>query len=118
MLLAFSGDEFAGSLAWIDHEDEVEILQFFAIDRRRGVGSELIEAVVQRTAELGRSRVFVITTNDNIDALRFYQRRGFRLRALRPRALKDARSRLKPSIPSEGDYGIYKRDELELERDV
>ena len=57
--------------------------------------------------------IWLVTTNDNVDALRFYQRLGFRLRALRAGAVDDARRDLKPSIPVEHD-GIAIRDELEL----
>jgi hypothetical protein len=56
-----------------------------------------------------------MTTNDNLGALRFYQRRGFSLVALRPGAVERARAR-KPTIPPIGDFGIRLRDELELER--
>jgi hypothetical protein len=55
------------------------------------------------------------TTNDNVDALRFYQRRGFRLAALRTRAVDELRRRLKPTIPAVGEHGIPIRDEIELE---
>ena len=54
-----------------------------------------------------------MTTNDNLRALRFYQRRGFRLKELRPGAVNDAR-RLKPQIPLYGADGIPMRDEIEL----
>src|SRR5260370_862830 len=54
-------------------------------------------------------------TNDNLDALRFYQRRGFRIAAVRPGAV-DAARRRKPSIAAVGDYGIARHDELELVR--
>jgi hypothetical protein len=53
-----------------------------------------------------------------VDALRFYQRRGFRLAALHPGAVDDSRTRLKPEIPELGDYGIPIRDELELEQEI
>jgi hypothetical protein len=46
--------------------------------------------------------------------LRFYQRRGFELTALRRRAVEASR-RLKPQIPAIGLYGIPIRDELELD---
>ncbi len=59
--------------------------------------------------------MFLITTNDNTPALRFYQRRGFRLVALRPGAI-DAARRLKPGIPAVGLDGIPLRDEIELEQ--
>ena len=57
----------------------------------------------------------MLTTNDNLDALRFYQRRGFRLAELRPGAVDRARERLKPEIPRTGEHGIPLRDELVLE---
>jgi ribosomal protein S18 acetylase RimI-like enzyme len=57
----------------------------------------------------------VLTTNDNVDALRFYQRRGFRLVELRPGAVDAAREVLKPEIPRAGAYGVPLRDELVLE---
>jgi hypothetical protein len=60
----------------------------------------------------------VLTTNDNVDALRFYQRRGFRLAELHPGAVDEARARLKPEIPRVGDHGIPLRDELMLEKEV
>jgi hypothetical protein len=57
----------------------------------------------------------VVTTNDNLGALRFYQRRGFVLAALRPGAITEARRTLKPEISEIGADGIPIRDELELE---
>ncbi len=116
MLLAEAGGELAGLLTWIDDGEQVEILNFHATEPQHGAGTALIEELASRCGHMGRRAIVVTTTNDNLDALRFYQRRGFRLTALRPGALEDARARLKPSIPTEGDYGIYKRDELELER--
>ncbi len=63
----------------------------------------------------GCRRLHVVTTNDNVDALRFYQKRGFVLCELRRDAITAGR-RLKPTIPWLGTYGIPLRDELELER--
>jgi len=59
-----------------------------------------------------------MTTNDNLRALGFYQRRGFRLASLRPGAVDEARRTLKPEIPEIGDDGIPIRDELDLEMDL
>ena len=61
-------------------------------------------------------RLWLITTNDNLDALRFYQRRGLRLAALRPGAVDESRAALKPSIAEVGEYGIPIRDEIVLEK--
>ena len=59
----------------------------------------------------------LITTNDNLDALRFYQRRGFALTELRPGAVDESR-RMKPQIPLVGAHGIPIRDELVLVREL
>ena len=56
-----------------------------------------------------------IRPNDNVDALRFYQRRGMRLVRLWPDAVTQARKLLKPEIPLVGADGITVRDELELD---
>ncbi len=69
----------------------------------------------ERAAELGCSRIFVITTNDNVEALRFYQRRGFRLAELRAGDVDRSRRELRPEIPEVGEFGIEIRDEIELE---
>jgi len=92
---------------------ECELTFIAAFERQRGVGTALLEAVLDAAA--GCDRIWLATTNDNLDALRFYQRRGFRLTALRPEAVDEARSRLKPQIGTVGEFGIPLRDELELE---
>ena len=71
------------------------------------MGTALIETVL---AETGCRRLWLITTNDNTDALRFYQRRGFRLAELHPGAVDRSRATLKPEIPVIGDHGIPIRD--------
>jgi ribosomal protein S18 acetylase RimI-like enzyme len=80
-----------------------------------GIGSALIEAVAAAVAAQGARELWLVTTNDNVDALRLYQRRGFHLARLHPGAMERARA-LKPTIPPSGPYGIPKRDELILVR--
>jgi N-acetylglutamate synthase-like GNAT family acetyltransferase len=80
-----------------------------------GSHQPLVESLAERARATGCARLVVATTNDNVDALRFYQRRGFHLIALRPGSIEDAR-RLKPSIPAVGEHGIPLRDEIELAR--
>ena len=62
-------------------------------------------------------RVWLVTTNDNLEALRFYQRRGFRLAQLRCGAVDEARRHLKPAIPASGFFGIPVHDEIVLEQE-
>jgi ribosomal protein S18 acetylase RimI-like enzyme len=94
-----------------------EILTLEAFVQWRGVGTTLVEAYVERARAAGLREVVVVTTNDNIDALRFYQKRGFAIREVRVNAIEAAR-RLKPEIPSTGAYGLPIRDEIELGREV
>jgi ribosomal protein S18 acetylase RimI-like enzyme len=91
----------------------LEIATINALSRHQGIGTMLIEAVRAEAKRLGCHHVTLTTTNDNIGALRFYQRRGFRLAAVRPGAVDRARQR-KPEIPRTGDFGIPLRDEIDL----
>lgn len=94
--------------------NEVEILTLDSRSEGRGVGSLLLERVASWAAELGVLRVMLLTTNDNLHALRFYQRRGYRLVAIHRDSMIEAR-RIKPTIPELGHHGIPLTDELELE---
>jgi GNAT superfamily N-acetyltransferase len=107
-----------GVLTYIASGDGCEILTLHASERRAGTGTALIEEVERRAAERGCRRLWLLTTNDNVDALRFYQRRGFRLAELNPGAVDDSRRTLKPEIPETGEYGIPIRDEVVLEKEV
>lgn len=91
----------------------LEIVTINALDPHTGIGTLLIEAVRAEAKHRGCHEITLTTTNDNIGALRFYQRRGFRLAALRPGAVDRSRLR-KPEIPRTGDYGIPLRDEIDL----
>jgi len=104
----------AGLLTYRIDGGDCEVVTINAFPTGAGVGTALMEAAAAAARDAGCRRVWLITTNDNLRALRFYQRRGFRLAALHRDAL--ARSReLKPSIPEVGLDGIPLRDELELE---
>lgn len=94
-----------------------EIVTLEAFRQWRGIGTALVERIAEIAAEGGYRELTVVTTNDNLDALRFYQSRGFRLFALRPGAVDAARA-LKPEIAPTGNYGLPIRDELELRREL
>jgi ribosomal protein S18 acetylase RimI-like enzyme len=98
-----------GLLTYRRADGECEIAIIAAASRQRGVGTALIQSLCDVVDE----PVWLVTTNDNIDALRFYQRRGFRLRALHVGGV-DAARQLKPQIGVVGEYDIPRRDELEL----
>jgi RimJ/RimL family protein N-acetyltransferase len=94
--------------------DGVEVVTIDALRRRSGIGTALLARVIQVAEGSGVARVWLITTNDNLRAIRFYQRRGFRITAVDPGAADRARL-LKPSIPLVADNGVALHDELELE---
>ncbi|MBZ0303030.1 MAG: GNAT family N-acetyltransferase, partial [Anaerolineae bacterium] len=93
---------------------DCEIVTLNSVQEGQGVGTALIEVVKQAAAEEGCTRLWLITTNDNFNALRFYQKRDFRIVAVYPGALDQSR-KVKPEIPLFGYHGIPLRDEIELE---
>jgi GNAT superfamily N-acetyltransferase len=105
----------AGLLTYVVEGGACEILTLHATSQWQGAGTALVEAARRIATDEGCDRLWVVTTNDNVDALRFYQRRGFRLAVLRPGAVDESRRTLKPEISPAGDYGIPLRDEIELE---
>ena len=107
-----------GMLTYVPEPDwqQCEILTLHSDRQWHGTGTALVEAAVQLARRQGCTRLWVITTNDNIDALRFYQRRGFRLVTVHRGAVDRSRASLKPEIPQVGAYGIPIRDEIELEQ--
>ena len=114
-LPALVADDHTGLLTYEIKPDgtHAEIITLNALAPGQKTGTALVNALVTMFAERGVRFLQVTMTNDNLDALRFYQRRGFRLTALRPGAVNEARM-LKPSIPTIGKYGIPMRDEVEL----
>jgi GNAT superfamily N-acetyltransferase len=113
-IVAVEGDEIVGVATFRFADNECELVTLDALRRWGGIGSALLAHVGQEAAARGCRRLWLTTTNDNVDAIRFYQRRGLRLVAIRPDAIDEAR-RIKPSIPEIGEYGIPIHDELEFE---
>lgn len=111
--VAFVGDTPQGLLTYDIKGVDCKILTLDSIVERCGIGRALLAALLQFLSSNGFQRAWLITRNDNTDALKFYQKRGFRLRALYPDAVKESR-KLKPEIPEVGIDGIAIRDELEL----
>jgi GNAT superfamily N-acetyltransferase len=104
-----------GLLTWILHGDQLEVLSLHCRVENAGAGSALLEAAAELAAGRGCRRLWLLTTNDNLRALGFYQRRGLRLCALHAGAVERDRA-LKPEIPEVNpNNGIPLRDLLELE---
>jgi ribosomal protein S18 acetylase RimI-like enzyme len=111
---AANQSERVGLLTYRIEGDQCELVTIDAFTQFGGVGTHLLEAVTKEASAAGCKRLWLITTNDNLDAIRFYQRRGFQLVTIHRNALDRSRE-LKPSIPLVGEYQIPLRDEIELE---
>lgn len=112
--IALHREEPVGLATYRIEGDECELMSLNSLVEGRGIGAALIAAVREVARAAGCRRLWLITTNDNLGALRFYQKHGFRLAALYPNALALSR-RFKPQIPMTGLEGIPLRDEIEME---
>jgi GNAT superfamily N-acetyltransferase len=93
---------------------ECELLVLYSAVEGVGIATGLVERVKQAAIDAGCKRLWLITTNDNIHAIRWYQRRGFVIADVHINALAESR-KLKPEIPLIGDNDIPLRDEIEFE---
>ena len=98
-------------------DDACEVVTLNSLVQVAGVGTALMAAAEQYARDQGCRRLWLITTNDNAHALRFYQRRGLRIAAIHVGAIAAARA-LKPEIPLTGNDGIPIRDEIEMEKEL
>jgi ribosomal protein S18 acetylase RimI-like enzyme len=94
---------------------ECEIVTLDAFTPGRGVGRALLTVAEEFALQRKLTRLWLITSNDNIGALGFYQKVGFRLVAVHRDGITEARKR-KPQIPLVARNGIPIRDEIELEK--
>ncbi|MCL4255775.1 MAG: GNAT family N-acetyltransferase [Anaerolineae bacterium] len=104
----------AGLITYHIEGRSCQIITIDSLQQDMGVGAKLLEVVKQAAVENGCKRLWLVTTNDNLEALRFYQKWGFHLVAVYPNALVESR-KLKPQIPIIGKHDIPLRDEIELE---
>lgn len=112
--IAYNGPDCVGEITYTMSEAGCEIVTLDSEFEGQGLGTKLINAVVEEAQKQNCQRVFLITTNDNLNALGFYQKRGFELVRINRGAVNEAR-KLKPSIPMIGMNNIPLRDEIELE---
>jgi GNAT superfamily N-acetyltransferase len=103
-----------GLLTYALEDENCEIVTLDSTKPGIGIGTLLIQAVTQAAQAAGCERLWLITTNDNLHALRFYQKRGFTLVAIHRHAV-DAARQLKPRISLLGSDQIPIHDEIELE---
>jgi ribosomal protein S18 acetylase RimI-like enzyme len=111
--IAVQDGERVGLATYHIEDERCELVSLDALCQYMGIGTELLEAVEEAARAADCRCVWCITTNDNLDALRFFQRRGFQVSDFRIGGMEKIRM-LKPNIPATGCYGIAIRDEIEL----
>lgn len=108
-------ENIVGLLTYIVYDSILEITSLDSLRENQGIGSALVNMAVREAGERGLQKIVLITTNDNIDAIRFYQKRGFDMVRLFHNAV-DAARKLKPEIPLIGENAIPLHHEIEFER--
>ncbi len=104
-----------GLITYVINDYECEIISLDSIEERKGMGTLLVKEVENVAFEKKCKFIKLITTNDNLLALKFYQKRGFFISKVINNAVEKARM-LKPEIPLIGNDGIPIRDEIELKK--
>jgi ribosomal protein S18 acetylase RimI-like enzyme len=74
--IAYANTTLAGVITYRLEDDRCEIVTLNSLRERLGIGTALIDEVKKKAIEAGCHRLWLITTNDNTDALRFYQRKA------------------------------------------
>jgi ribosomal protein S18 acetylase RimI-like enzyme len=95
-------------------DGDTELVALVSTYRGAGVGSALLDTVVERGKRDGWKRLWLVTSNDNTDAIRMYQRAGWDWTEFRRDAITEARA-MKPEIPEFGNHGIPVRHEIHFE---
>ncbi len=104
-----------GLLMYQYQNDTCHIVHFQVSRKRMGVGESLLGMLETEAVASACKKITCVVWNDNLNALRFLQKRAFHLAELRVGAI-DARRKHDPTIPTTGEYGIPLRDELVLEK--
>lgn len=114
-VVAFDEGELVGLVSYQITGQDCEVVSLDSVREGQGIGTRLMAAVENLAAEADCQRVWMVTTNDNLNALKFYQKRGYELVRIHRGAVERARQ-IKPTIPMIGIDGIPIRDEIELEK--
>ena len=112
--MVLDDNKIVGLLTYHLKNGSCEIVSLDSLRERQGIASSLIEKIINKAKQENYKRLWLITTNDNVDAMKFYQKRGFVFKEVYQNAIKKSR-KLKPEIPECGFYGIPIRDEVEFE---
>lgn len=108
-------NQIIGLVTYVIKNNEIEIISLDSLQEGKGIGSSLMKKVEYIAKQTKLQVVSLVTTNDNLNALKFYQKRNYRITSIIPNGVNKARN-LKPSIPLIGHDGIPLNDELILKK--
>ncbi len=112
--LAMKDNEIIGLITYMIENNECEIISLNSFEENKGIATRLINIVKALAIKKNCTRLKLITTNDNIRGIEFYQKRGFVFANIYINAIENSR-KLKPEIPLYSDNGLPIRDEIEFE---
>jgi GNAT superfamily N-acetyltransferase len=115
--VTYVGEKIMGLVTYKIEDTECEIMSLDSLMEKQGIGTTLVNKVIETARENKCTKIKLITTNDNIYALRFYQKLGFDMAKLYHNAL-DISRKLKPSIPLLGEFDIPLKHEIKFEMDL
>ena len=103
-----------GCALWHEIDGDAELVVLVTTYRGAGAGTALLDAVVDYARDAKWKRLWLVTTNDNTDAIRLYQRAGWDWVGFHRDSVTEARA-MKPELPDAGNHGIAVRHEIEFE---
>lgn len=106
-----------GLVTYTFFDDICEIVSLDSKKENVGIGTALLKEIEKIAIDNNCKKMRLITTNDNLRALQFYQKRGYCLTKLYPNAMDEVR-KVKQNVPVIGDNDIPLRDEIELEKEL
>lgn len=113
--VVYEMNEIIGLITYKIIDNECEIISLDSLREKQGIGTLLVEQVIKVFIRKKCKKVKLVTTNDNMNAIRFYQTHGFDMVQIYRNSLEAAR-KLKPSIPKLGNFGIPMKHEIEFEK--
>jgi ribosomal protein S18 acetylase RimI-like enzyme len=111
--LAKSRSNIIGFISFAEVDDTIIIVALGILPKYQnaGIGKSLIEKVEAEAKRLGKKKLLVSTSNDDLPALAFYQSLGFQIYEVKPNVIAE-----KHGMILKGIGGLPVRDELRLRK--
>lgn len=112
--MTLENGQIIGAILYRLSGNECEVAALYALEQNHGVGTALLNIVIETAQGQNCRRVWLVTTNDNTHAIRFYQKYGFALKAVHIGSFAVIRQ-LKKGLPANGIDGSPLEHEFEFE---